>query len=90
MRAGRPPDANALITPILPQAETANMTETEYNVLPWAQPDLLDDASAWIREQLGRHGWSETGALEVVHQRPWSTLARVNKYSGNRKTTAPV
>lgn len=66
------------------------MTHLDYNVLPWAQPDWLDDASAWIREQLGRHGWSETGPLEVVHQRPWSTLARVTTDHGMVYFKAPA
>jgi hypothetical protein len=45
--------------------------------LPWEQPGWLEQAKAWILAQLQQRGRSVTGPLEVLHQRPWSTFARV-------------
>lgn len=38
---------------------------------------MTDEHHAWIDEHLARAGRRRTGAPEVVHDRPWSTVARV-------------
>lgn len=45
--------------------------------LPWEQPDWLEHVTAWIRAQLATRGWQITAPIEVLHQRPWSTFARI-------------
>jgi len=45
--------------------------------LPWERPGWLDEATAWIDGELSRLGRSRTEAVEVLHQRPWSTFIRV-------------
>ena len=50
--------------------------------LPWEQPDWFEQATTWIQAQLGERGWSITGPIDVMHQRPWSTFARVTTDHG--------
>jgi hypothetical protein len=45
--------------------------------LPWDEPGWLEQATGWIQDQLQAHGYPTTGPVEVLHQRPWSTFARV-------------
>ncbi len=43
----------------------------------WSDPAWLNDAAAWIAEQLARLGLTPTGGVEQTHVRPWSTALRV-------------
>lgn len=45
--------------------------------LPWDQPGWFEQAANWIHTQLSECGRQPTGPVEIVHQRPWSTFARV-------------
>lgn len=49
----------------------------QYMQLPWHRPDWLAQATAWIASQLAAGGLRQTGPVELVHQRPWSTFAQV-------------
>ena len=46
-------------------------------LLPWAQPDWFERASAWVEAELERHGIAVSGPIEQQHSRPWSTVLRV-------------
>ena len=45
--------------------------------LPWDRPEWLEEASAWIHDQVAAHGRRITGPVEVLHQRPWAAFAQV-------------
>lgn len=57
--------------------------------LPWEQAGWLEQAGAWIGARLEEHGWSMIGAIELVHQRPWSTFARIATDRGVAYFKAP-
>ena len=58
--------------------------------LPWQQPGWLEQATAWIHAQLEARGWHITGPVQLVHQRPWSTFARVPTDKGIAYFKAPA
>jgi hypothetical protein len=58
--------------------------------LPWEQPGWLDQATAWIHERLTQRGQPATGPVELLHQRPWSTFARVPTTGGTVYFKAPA
>jgi len=58
--------------------------------LPWEHPDWLEQATAWIHAQLEAQGTDITGPIEILHQRPWSTLARLSTTSGTVYFKAPA
>jgi hypothetical protein len=62
------------------------------HTLPWEQPAWFEQASAWIHEQLARHGLSASGPIEQPHVRPWSTVLHVPTTAGMLyfKATAPM
>lgn len=45
--------------------------------LPWDQPGWLEYATAWIEAQIAAHGRHATGPVTLLHQRPWSSFARI-------------
>jgi aryl-alcohol dehydrogenase-like predicted oxidoreductase len=45
--------------------------------LPWEAPGWLEQATEWIHDQLAAAGRHRTGPVEIIHQRPWSTFARI-------------
>lgn len=50
--------------------------------LPWTQPGWFESASEWIHTQLERQGLRVTGPVELLHMRPWSSMARVPTTGG--------
>lgn len=58
--------------------------------LPWEDSDWLEQATAWIHAQLARREWHVTGRIEILHQRPWSTFARVTTDNGTVYFKAPA
>jgi hypothetical protein len=50
--------------------------------LPWTQPGWFEQASAWIHTELERQDLRVTGPIELLHMRPWSSLARVPTRGG--------
>lgn len=64
--------------------------QDQYTQLPWEQPDWLEQATAWIHAQLGQHGLQIAGPVELLHQRPWSTFARVSTDNGTAYFKAPA
>ncbi len=60
--------------------------------LPWEEPGWLDEVTAWIGAELSHAGCPATGAVEMVHQRPWSALARIPTAAGATyfKASAPA
>jgi hypothetical protein len=57
--------------------------------LPWEQPGWLEQVTTWIRARLDERGWPSAGPVELVHQRPWSTFARVATDRGVAYFKAP-
>jgi len=49
----------------------------------WRDPGFLDDARAWIEEQLARLGLRRDGEIEQPHVYPWSTVLRVPVEGGS-------
>jgi hypothetical protein len=45
--------------------------------LPWEQDGWLEEATGWIHSQLAGNGLEAIGPLELLHQRAWSTFARL-------------
>ena len=64
--------------------------QESFKQLPWEQPGWLEEATAWIHSQLAGHGLKATGPVEQVHQRPWSTFARVDTSQGVVYFKAPA
>lgn len=58
--------------------------------LPWEQPDWLAQATEWIHDRLADVGWQVTGPVEILHQRPWSTFARIATDKGLAYFKAPA
>jgi len=58
--------------------------------LPWEEPDWLQQVIAWIEDQLANSGRESTGPVEVMHQRPWATFARVDTDKGTVYFKAPA
>ncbi|MBV9789771.1 MAG: phosphotransferase [Chloroflexi bacterium] len=58
--------------------------------LPWAASDWFENASAWIEGQLQSHGWHITAPIELIHQRPWSSFARIVTDNGVAYFKAPA
>lgn len=60
--------------------------------LPWTQPGWFEQASAWIRMELGRQGLGVTGPIEQPHVGPWSTVLCIPTGKDNTyfKASAPV
>ena len=56
--------------------------QNQHTQLPWEQPDWLEQATDWIQTQLAASGWPTTGPVELMHQRPWSAVARVSTADG--------
>jgi hypothetical protein len=63
---------------------------TDYVQLPWDQPTWLAQATAWIETQLAAQGLRQAGQVELIHQRPWSTFARVATDQGTAYFKAPA
>src|SRR5690349_17683011 len=65
---------------------------TQYQSTPWKRAGWLNQASAWIHEQLERQGIAVNGPIEQPHVRPWSTVLRVPTSQGDVyfKATAPT
>ncbi|MCB0060663.1 MAG: hypothetical protein KDE19_01055, partial [Caldilineaceae bacterium] len=57
--------------------------------LPWDQSDWLDSATTWIHTQLATAG-REVESITVLHQRPWSTFARISTDQGIVYFKAPA
>jgi hypothetical protein len=57
--------------------------------LPWHEPDWFVKVTAWIENELGQRNWFITEPIDVVHQRPWSTFARVTTDKGIAYFKAP-
>jgi hypothetical protein len=62
----------------------------EFTELPWESKGWLDEATAWIDTELAAHGRRRTGQVDVLHQRPWSTFARVPTDHGTAYFKAPA
>lgn len=45
--------------------------------LPWEHNSWLEQVAIWVQEQIEQRGWHMAQAIDVVHQRPWSTFARI-------------
>jgi hypothetical protein len=58
--------------------------------LPWEQADWFEHATAWIQAQLDQHGWQIIAPIVLVHQRPWSSFARVPTDRGAVYFKAPA
>lgn len=58
--------------------------------LPWEQPDWLEQVTTWIRTQLDARGYQIAAPLEMIHQRPWSSFARVTTDRGSVYFKAPA
>jgi hypothetical protein len=58
--------------------------------LPWEEPDWLQQVKAWIEEQLSVSGRESTGPVEVMHQRPWASFARIDTDKGTVYFKAPA
>lgn len=58
--------------------------------LPWEHPGWLEQATAWIHRQLAAHDLGIIGPIEILHQRPWSTLARLSTTNGTVYFKAPA
>lgn len=62
----------------------------EYTQLPWKEDGWLEEATAWIYEQLAAAGWRGAGPVEILHQRPWATFARTETKQGAAFFKAPA
>ena len=58
------------------------MTAVRMGMLPWDNTHWFKDASAWIHTQLTGQGMQITQEVEILHQRAWSTFARVTTDRG--------
>lgn len=58
--------------------------------LPWQQPDCLENVTAWIHDHLAAANIHPTGAVELLHQRPWSSFARITTGHGIVYFKAPA
>ena len=58
--------------------------------LPWNEPGWLEAATAWIHARLAERGLQANGPVEILHQRPWSTFARVSSQEGDAYFKAPA
>lgn len=58
---------------------------------PWDEPDWLETANTWIKEQLIENQIALTGEITQPHIRPWSTVLNVPTSDGNLyfKASAP-
>lgn len=64
--------------------------QDEQTQLPWEQPGWLEEATAWIHNQVAARGLHVVDPVEVLHQRPWSTFARVATDQGPAYFKAPA
>lgn len=66
--------------------------ENQNSQLPWEKPSWLEEATNWIQARLAEYGLRSVDPIEILHQRPWSTFARVNTETGivYFKAPAPV
>jgi hypothetical protein len=64
--------------------------ETKYLELPWEEPGWLERATTWIDASLAQAGRIRLAAVEILHQRPWSTFARVITDKGVAFFKAPA
>lgn len=58
--------------------------------LPWERAAWLEESTEWIQAQLTALDYIALGAVEVLHQRPWSTFARVATNKGIVYFKAPA
>jgi hypothetical protein len=65
--------------------------ETEQR-LPWDKAGWLDQAAAWTKAQLSRHGIEAVGEFILERTRPWAAVARIETSEGRVwfKEPAPV
>lgn len=63
---------------------------TRFTQLPWEEPDWLTQVTAWIHDHLAASNIRPTGALELLHQRPWSSFARIPTDHGTVYFKAPA
>lgn len=52
------------------------------DVTPWARPDWFQEASAWVRAELGHHGITVHGPIRVSRSMPWSAVLSVPTSEG--------
>jgi hypothetical protein len=57
--------------------------------LPWEEAGWLEESTAWIQDRLAALDYYIIGAVELLHQRPWSTFARVATDKGTVYFKAP-
>lgn len=58
--------------------------------LPWKQADWFARVTAWIEQQLAQRSTCLTAPIELLHQRPWSSFARVPTDQGLLYFKAPA
>lgn len=58
--------------------------------LPWQQPDWLENVTTWIHDHLTAANIHPTGTVELLHQRPWSSFARITTDRGIVYFKAPA
>jgi hypothetical protein len=58
--------------------------------LPWERKGWLREATSWIDAELAKHGRRRTSPVKVLHQRAWSTFARVPTDKGITYFKAPA
>ena len=58
--------------------------------LPWERTAWLEESTSWIQAKLAALGYSMSGVVEVLHQRPWSTFVQVTTDKGTVYFKAPA
>ncbi len=83
------PEHRAVLEVWFAEAESGNIPTWR---LPWARNDWFDSASSWIYRQLHHLGIAETGPIEQVAVRMWSSILRVPTSVGDVyfKAAAPA
>ena len=64
--------------------------QDQYAQLPWEQPDWIDQATVWIHAQIAERGMQIESPVEILHQRPWATFARLITDNGSVYFKAPA
>ena len=58
--------------------------------LPWENPGWFEEVKGWIHDQLAQHGLEISSPIEILHQRNWSTFAKVSTNKGIFYFKAPA
>ena len=58
--------------------------------LPWEEPGWIEKTTVWIHAQLEEHNLRASSPVEIIHQRPWSTFARLSTEDGIVYFKAPA